>query len=226
MTTGLIVGGQEATRDQFPWYESQSLSNIYYKFQFRLAAYYHNGRTESLFICGGSLISTKLIVTAAHCVHPKDDSSIKKAEEATFYMGKHNLELLAGEQNYIMSPVTKFIIHPEWNFLDKIYDADISIAVLSRTIEFTKFIRPICIWTATNSFSDLIGKKGVVAGWGKTEYGVVSTAKPKWAEIPIVDQITCLRSNRAFSQLTSDRTFCAGDRTGTKGPCNGDSGKF
>ena len=192
---------------------------------FRLAAYYHNGRGESGFICGGSLISTKIIVTAAHCIWPKRDSVQKKPEEASFYLGKFNLDSLHGEKNYIMSGVTQFIIHPQWNSNDDRYDADIAVVVLVRTISFNKFIKPICLWTFSSSYEDLIGKKGIVAGWGKTETSAISTDRPKWTEIPVVSESTCLRSNNAFIQLTSPRTFCAGDNSGITAPCNGDSGK-
>lgn len=135
---------------------------------FRLAAYYHNGVGDSGFICGGSLISTKLIVTAAHCIQYKKDPLKRKAEEASFYLGKHNLESLNGEKNYIVSGVSKFIIHSDWNFEDDRYDADIAIAVLYRTIPFSKFVKPICLWTQSSNHDDLVGKSGRVAGWGKT----------------------------------------------------------
>lgn len=128
----------------------------------RLAAYYHNGPGDSGFICGGSLISTKLIVTAAHCIHYKKDPIIKKAEEATFYVGKHNLESLNEEKNYILSGVSQFVIHPDWDYNDDRYDADIAIAILFRTIPFSKFIKPICLWTASTSYNDIIGRPGTV----------------------------------------------------------------
>ena len=41
----------------------------------------------------------------------------------------------------------------------------------------------------------------------------------------MVDLLTCLRSDIAFSRITSDQTFCAGDTAGGSGPCNGDSGE-
>lgn len=170
------------------------------------------------------MISTKLIVTAAHCVQEKNEERLRKAEEATFYLGIHNIMQATSEQNYIMTGVTQLIVHPDWNAFDEKYDADIAIAVLLRTIEFTKFVRPVCLWTSTQSYEDLIGKSGYIAGWGKTEFSAVASSIPKWAWIPVVSMDTCLRSNYAFSTLTSSRTFCAGTRTGTRGPCNGDSG--
>jgi secreted trypsin-like serine protease len=188
-----------------------------------MAAYYHNGFDENGFICGGSLISTKLVVTAAHCVHFKHELA-KKAEEATFYLGKHNIDSLS-EQYNVVSSVVQFIIHPDWDSNDDKYDADIAIAVLTRTISFNKFMIPICLWTSTSNANDLVGRTGVIAGWGKTEMDAVPSSSPKWAEIPVVDLLTCIRSNNAFNILTSDRTFCAGKKDEDSGPCNGDSGQ-
>lgn len=158
-------------------------------------------------------------------MHYKKELIARKASEATFFIGKHNLETFNSDRNHIISSVTQFIIHPQWKPEDDRYDADIAIAVLTRTVTFSKFIKPICLWTATTSYADLVGRKGIVAGWGKTEFQAASTAQPKWAEIPVVNELTCLRSNVAFSSLTSDRTFCAGLRNGSTGPCSGDSGK-
>lgn len=163
-------------------------------------------------------------MTAAHCVQYKKDPVIKKPEEASFFIGKHNLETFNGEKNYIFSGVSQFIIHPDWNHNDDRYDADIAIAVLIRTVIFSKFVKPICLWTNTNSHTDILGINGIVAGWGKTELNAISIATPKWTEIPVVDMNTCLRSNPAFSELTSERTFCAGNRVDGTGPCTGDSG--
>src|SRR5690349_10870838 len=149
----------------------------------------------------------------------------RKAEEASFYIGKLNLEYLSGEKSYIVSSVKELVVHPDWDFNDDRYDADLAIAVLSRTISFTKFIKPICLPSNdVTSYEDLIGSRGIVAGWGRTEFDAIATERPKWIELAVVSESTCLRSNIAFSELTSDRTFCSGDND-KSGPCSGDSGE-
>lgn len=79
-TTGLVKGGNVVTRGQFPW----------------LVAYFHIAQTTQ-FICGGSLVSTKIVVTAAHCVQGKGETEAKLAKDSIFYMGKHNVYTLAGK---------------------------------------------------------------------------------------------------------------------------------
>lgn len=62
-----------------------------------------------------------------------------------------------------------------------------------------------------------------MAGWGKDESGAEHVAEPKKVALPVVSQEMCLRSHRAFLNLTSEATFCAGKQDG-RGPCTGDSG--
>ncbi|CAG9804120.1 unnamed protein product [Chironomus riparius] len=205
-STGLVINGKPALKGQFPW----------------LAAYFHNGVRENGFICGGSLVSSKAVLTAAHCIHNKHDTP-KKAEEALFYIGKHLINTFANEKDFVVAPVTSFVIHPEWNAYSGTYDADIAIALLSRTIQFTSFIKPICLWTYTDNYYDIVNKFGVIAGFGKTESSVSTSDKPYWTALPVVDEGTCLRSHNDFTRITSKRTFCVGSRDG-RGPCNGDSG--
>jgi V8-like Glu-specific endopeptidase len=145
---GLVVNGKAAVKGQFPW----------------LIAYYHNGYGESGFICGASLVSTKVAVTAAHCIHNKRDDLVRKPEEALFYLGKYFLNSQPGERDVIISGVSKFVLHPNWSSQSESFDGDIAIAVLLRTIQFTNFIQPICLWTQSKDYKDIVNSIGIVAG--------------------------------------------------------------
>lgn len=196
--TGLVVRGKEAYKGQFPW----------------LIAIYHNDIGDSGFICGGSLISSKVVLTAAHCIQDKQDDNIRQPEEILIYLGKYYLHSQANERDFLVSGATNFIVHPDWNAYVESFDADIAAIVLLRKIQFTNYIRPICIWTSTDSYSDIVRQQGIVAGYGKTEFSITASDKPFWAELPIVEEATCLRSNSVFNKITSSRTFCAGSRDG------------
>lgn len=211
----LVINGENVKRSQYPW----------------LAVLYRNSQTDvSGIFCGGSLISRKLVVTAAHCIRDKDSELATKAEDVTVYLGKLNMETLESERGFVMSSVEEIIVHPHWSHLTSNFDADIAVAVLEKSFRFTRNIRPICLPTTSESFEDIVGRKVVIAGWGKTETNALSTSVPKWAEITVIDTGSCLESNKIFGTITSGRTFCAGDdsnlasRVSGSGPCSGDSG--
>ena len=196
--TSLVVNGKKAMKGQFPW----------------LAAYYHNDVGFSGYICGGSLVSSKVVITAAHCIHDKTDQIIRQPEQAQIFLGRHNLRS-ENERGYLFSGAIKFIMHHDWNPKVESYDGDIATIVLLRTITFTNLIQPICLWESTQTYADIIDHRGVVAGYGKTESSLSESNVPYWSELPVVDDRTCLDSNSAFLKITSRRTFCAGSRDGT-----------
>nr|CAD7402975.1 unnamed protein product [Timema cristinae] len=91
--------------------------------------------------------------------------------------------------------------------------ADLAILMLSSPVEFTMYVRPVCLWSP--SFTELKvveGKDGTVIGWGYDEFGQV-TEELMMAKMPIVSQQTCLWSYpQFFSHFTSNKTYCAGFR--------------
>jgi secreted trypsin-like serine protease len=207
-TSGFIKNGKKAVRGQFPW----------------LVSYFIRGKKGLQLSCGASLVSQKLLITAAHCVHPKGQIEPFKAENSIFVFGNEINDLT--ERFNDLSLAKELIIHPKWNSdPSTTYEYDIAIVVLSNNIiDFNKFIRPICLWTKTNDYSDMIGKVGTVAGWGKTEFDAVNTEGALYSISPVVKSKVCLDSNIEFAKIMSDKSFCAGEKGRDSGPCNGDSG--
>lgn len=207
---GLVKGGHVVGRGQFPW----------------LVAYFYNSKYTNEFICGGSLISQKLVVTAAHCIQNKDDAEIRRPEASTFYFGKNNLDALIGEKGYVLSTALYLYVHPNWDSGEVLFSNDIAIAVLQRAVVFSFYVKPICIWRKTQSYEDMVQKDGAVAGWGKTDFESISTSTAMLVKLPVVTNEECLRSDGRFFKILSDKSFCAGYQNMNKGPCSGDSGEF
>lgn len=176
-------------------------------------------KVKDQFYCGGSLINSKMVITAAHCIQTK--SNVVRRRDITFVLGGHNLD--EDERNSESSAVSTLIVHDDWMAGDDV-DADIAIAVLTKTISYTKFIKPICLWTSTSSYDDVIGSKATIAGWGKTGKDLLSTDHPNYVVVPIVELEECKSSHDFFNEIASDRTFCAGDLKVNQSPCSGDSG--
>jgi Trypsin len=193
----LVISGKSSKKGQFPW----------------LAAFFYNGGRRNGIVCGGSLVSSKVVITAAHCVHDKGDQAPKKASNSFFYLGKYDIKNLQ-ESDYKQTATRELIVHPNWRPFLKNYDADIAAAVLAETIQFSNFIRPICLWAVSDSYNDMIDKQGTVAGWGVVGSSDEPSDIPYFTELKVVDERTCTESNRAFEQLISYRTFCAGSDDG------------
>ncbi len=59
-------------------------------------------------------------------------------------LGAYNLHVKI-ERGVQQRMVDEIYIHPDWRAFHEKYDADIAIFVLSEIVEFTKYIRPICM---------------------------------------------------------------------------------
>lgn len=149
-------------------------------------------------------------------------------------LGKHNVRTWATRST--LRDVQSIHVHPDFV---KPSDADLSVIKMSQPVGFTVTIKPICLWSESNELRLVRGKMGKIAGWGRDESGKAVVEEAKQLEIPVVGQEECLRSDERFFKLTSNRTFCAGNRdfwlnfclncviSGDlkgKSPCTGDSG--
>ncbi|XP_055695250.1 serine protease gd-like [Lutzomyia longipalpis] len=201
----LVLHGQTITRGSWPW-----LVSIFSYTGPRLG-----------FQCGATLISNKVVITAAHCFFDRYNRQLP-TEDVLLILGQHNLKRPHDQGTQIVYPHS-INIHKNYRKRNTI-DSDIAVVVLAEVVRFTTFIRPACLWKGSESKDSLVGLNGVTAGWGRDEHGNFFTELPKKAEIPVVSDETCLRSHDAFTKITSEVTFCAGWRNGTDGPCNGDSG--
>lgn len=202
--TPLIVGGKTIPRGTWPW----------------LAAVYINKVTGLTFNCGGNLVSSKVVVTAAHCFRTPEKEY--KADEVIIYLGRYNI-MKWSEKGSHVTEVDQIYVHDDYMKEEQNFDADVAIVVMTDRIKYTDFIRPICLWEGSENVNDIVGSSGTVVGWGRDGSGNIVTPEPHKINVPIVADDVCLRSSDIFRYITSKRTFCAGSRNGL-GPCNGDSG--
>ncbi|XP_055678842.1 serine protease gd-like [Lutzomyia longipalpis] len=201
----LVLEGQTIERGQWPW----------------LVSVYSYSKSKLGFRCGATLISNKLVVTAAHCFFDVYNRKIN-SDDVLIILGQYNLKRPQDQGSEIVYPES-VNIHPTYRKLTKI-DSDIAVVVLAERVRFTHYIRPACLWKGPDTKDSIVGKRGYIAGWGRDEHGNFFSELPKQSEIPVVSDETCLRSHEVFVRITSSVTFCAGWRNGTEGPCNGDSG--
>jgi secreted trypsin-like serine protease len=208
-SSGLILGGSISKTNDWPWLAALIVlkSNQYF--------------------CCGSIISKNHILTAAHCIQPKGNSSNHlKASDIIASLGRHNLKVPLERDAQNFDP-TKIHIHPDWNIDSERYDSDIAILYSEISIRFRNGkISPVCIWQGTNQIEDDIELTAV--GWGKSITYISNVEphsdEPIQVQIKTVDKITCLQNDSRIADLSSKKLFCATGVVSGSGPCTGDSG--
>ncbi|KRT83413.1 Trypsin [Oryctes borbonicus] len=197
----LVYNGRKA-EGHWPWHIAiMKLNNIQYD--------YH---------CGGTLISAKSVLTAAHCVTILTTTKLADKDMYILYLGITNL---SDQGPYFkVRLVQNIIVHNEYN--PARYHNDLAIIDVD-PVEFNDYLRPICLWEGDLEITGLVGKYGTIVGWG-IDNSNHTTADLMEGKMPVVSLDTCLYHDPTFFALyTSPTTFCAGGPNGTA-VCSGDSG--
>lgn len=209
--TQLISGGNKITAGTWPW----------------LVAIFRKDLKASnlVFQCTGSLITHRLVLTAAHCFKSDAESDVISPKRISLAFGRHNLRVWT-EKNMRSSDAREIILHAD--YLSKrestIFEADIALVVTKEFIEYTTVIRPICLWPSSIDGSmSLIGTKGTLVGWGQPFENIAENV-PRKLRLPIVRSQKCFPATAQFRNANSWHVFCAGTERHGYAPCGGDSG--
>ncbi|KAJ0173271.1 hypothetical protein K1T71_011447 [Dendrolimus kikuchii] len=202
--TPLVANGKPTKAGQWPWQ----------------VALYHAQTVDYKYICGGTLVTRRHVITAAHCVTLPGSRTLVDPKTLNVHLGKYNLKF--SEDGTQVKLVQSIKFHPLYN--ETYFLQDLAILELKDKVTYNDRVQPACLWPDDQvDLENVIGVIGSVVGWGFDETGV-STEELNLAEMPVIDTNTCLRSNgEFFIRFTSDYTYCAGYRDGTA-VCNGDSG--
>ncbi|KAF2896974.1 hypothetical protein ILUMI_09201 [Ignelater luminosus] len=198
----LVVNGDSVEEGELPWMVA---------IMYRINQVHNYG-------CTGNLVTNKHVITAAHCVQYLS-APLVPVEDLLIVFGK--VDLRNWKDGAITRNVQNLTVHPDHK-QDK-GDGDVAVLTLEKSVDFEDFIQPICLWQEDDDLDIIVGETGTIAGWGRDESGQNFVVDAKKIHLPIVSQVTCLRSDPDFSDITSTRTFCAGKLDGS-GPCTGDSG--
>ena len=190
-----IVGGTQVPDNRYPW-----MASIY----FRVA--------DNRFLpgCGGSLISDRWIVSAAHCFVnggvPADPNNV------AFLLGATDLTSDDG----IFNVVSRIVVHPEYN--PNTQENDIALLELPQPVGF----EPITLPSVANPVP-IDGELATAAGWGATSEGGPQSNQLLEVDLPIVAHNACLPFYQ--NSLNQPLMLCAGGVPfGGRDSCQGDSG--
>jgi len=188
-----IFNGDATEENEYPW-------------MVRIESYFPEVPFWNL--CGGSLISDRFIVTAAHCVSRRWDYG-----DANPIIVKLNW----GTRNAMNLNIYKYVVHEQYNTYDKSLFNDIALLELEDPIDFSEnpHLRPICL--PSNSREDYTGYYATVAGWGKTGHNAPSS--------DVLLQANVIASQCPYPEYSGESNICARTTdSNPQGNCGGDSG--
>uniref|UniRef100_A0A8C5WIG1 Peptidase S1 domain-containing protein n=1 Tax=Leptobrachium leishanense TaxID=445787 RepID=A0A8C5WIG1_9ANUR len=178
-----IVGGENAQDGEWPW---------------QIVVNYLGD-----FICGGSLINTQWVLSAA--------------EESALII-RFN----------VSDPLYRIIKHLQYTYTGD--RGDITLVKLKNPVTFTDYIQPICLPTVSIAFPS--GVRCWVTGWGTRSSGgsVPSVNTLQEVMTPLIDYKQCDQmyhigsSTSSFTTIIQEEKICSGYKEGGKDSCQGDSG--
>ena len=213
-----IVGGSTVAKNSIPW-------------QVGLVLF---GRGP--IICGGTLLTVKHVLTAAHCtlIDKFSNRSVTPSDILVVVAEHDQFDPADGTTH----TVSKFNCHPSYDW--KTLDNDFAMLFLSTNVVLGKIAFPACLPPLSYAGDALVGQQVKVSGWGSTTQRLVFSStttgpsqiqnKPallQSVDVPVVSQAACTAAYADILKTVhvTDNMICAGIiGTGGQDFCKGDSG--
>ncbi|XP_046679147.1 serine protease snake-like [Homalodisca vitripennis] len=181
------------------------------------------GNRDSIeWLCGGSLISRRFVISAGHCT----DSGTKGLARWV-RLGDYDISTTSDDkQNLSKSEqyeIIERINHPDYQ--SPIAYHDLALYRLNREVHLNEYIRPICLHTGDNIAGD---GYALATGWGSLGWLRKGSKVLQKVKLQLKPFNVCKVSYRAGPKLQNgiqeSSQFCAGDSINGGDTCPGDSG--
>ncbi|XP_037826294.1 LOW QUALITY PROTEIN: serine protease snake-like [Lucilia sericata] len=198
----LIVSGQKAEAQEFPF-----MALLFYK---------HEDTVN--YLCGGTLISNKYVLTAAHCFFVYSPPNWVR-------LGELDYSTTTDDASPIDYEIKNIITHPQLYHRHTRKYNDIALVELVKEVQFNDYIMPACLPLVDGrDFQEYLA-----AGWGRPNDTTLEMS-PHLLKVKLdrFDDDTCISKVEQTEELkygVNKRTqMCAGSFTDKRDTCMGDSG--
>lgn len=191
-----IIGGQPADFGEYP-------------FMAALLFEPNQGNDFQKQYCGGSLIASRWVLTAAHCL-----DFLEGPEQVAVAVSRTHLNSTEGARVAVQA----IHIHPDWD--PNLLSPDVGLLELANPVNGAETIR--LAGPADDAF-EAAGTSLTVIGWGNTDRRPNKASFPdelREVVVPVVADAPCDHANKGF--VVPETMLCAGKKKADS--CQGDSG--
>ncbi|KAJ8703769.1 hypothetical protein PYW07_013063 [Mythimna separata] len=192
----LMIGGKSAKRGEVPWH----------------VGVYRKNRRPYLQICGGTIVTNRLVISAAHCFW---DDVIKQLPASHFAVAAGKIYRPWNNPRDVdaqKSDVKEIKIPVRFQGNAANFQEDIALLILTTPFVYHPSVRPVCLNFDLQFDKRQLqpGNFGKVAGWGLTSENGVASQVLKVMDMPFVSVEECI-----LTAIPPDgAALCRGDSGG------------
>ncbi|KAK9509554.1 hypothetical protein O3M35_006847 [Rhynocoris fuscipes] len=193
-----LAYSNKTTYGEYPWH----------------VAIYTNFTNRYEYICGGSLIAEKFVLTAAHCLlNPNANYAAFTKSSLKVAVGKGKRDYYIQERYQVNSDVVNIKV-PEIYFGDGTrYTGDIALLETEVSFVFNHFVLPVCLdrYGVVKFHKDT---KCTIAVWDRTEDGTLRN-ELREVRLPITPTVQCRQMFPDFIQFLTPDKYCVIHQNGS-----------